>query len=216
MRALPAAVTLMDQARARKHDTDLGNRLTDPASGLLGRDAVLTVIGLQNAGKVPDCGAPAREQVTGLAGAGDAGIGTVILIRDHEYACQDRGARRVREDRAAAVNLAGDMRAIGLMEPGDWPMALMITNHLIRGADALHSAGFGDGAGIVIRLPGRVLTGGRAAAMEAAGAASQIPADCNPEVYDEGFWSRVDAWAGQFGLTGPAAIMPASEVPGTE
>jgi hypothetical protein len=32
-------------------------------------------------------------------------------------------------------------------------------------------------------------------------AASQIPADCNPEVYDEGFWSRVDVWAGQFGLT---------------
>jgi hypothetical protein len=32
-------------------------------------------------------------------------------------------------------------------------------------------------------------------------AASQIPADCNPEVDDEGFWSRVDVWAGQFGLT---------------
>jgi len=32
-------------------------------------------------------------------------------------------------------------------------------------------------------------------------AASQIPADCNPEVYDEGSWSRVDVWAGQFGLT---------------
>jgi hypothetical protein len=103
----------MDQARARKHDTDLGNRLTDQASGLLGRHAVLTVIGLQNAGKVPDCGAPAREQVTGLAGAGDAGIGTVILIRDHEYVCQDRGARRVREDPAAAVSLAGEMRAMG-------------------------------------------------------------------------------------------------------
>jgi hypothetical protein len=43
----------------------------------------------------------------------------------------------------------------------------------------------------VIGLPGRVLTGGRAAAIEAAGAASQIPADCNPEMYDEGFWSRV-------------------------
>jgi hypothetical protein len=44
--------------------------------------------------------------------------------------------------------------------------------------------------------------------------ASQIPADCNPEVYDEGFWSRVDAWVGQFGRTGPAAIVQASEVPG--
>jgi hypothetical protein len=55
---------------------------------------------------------------------------------------------------------------------------------------------------------------GRAAALEAAGAASQIPADCDPEVYDEGFWSRVDAWAGQFGLTGPIGIVQASEVPG--
>ena len=119
MRALPVAVTLTDQARARKHDTDLGNRLTDPAFGLLGRDAVLTVIGLQNAGKLPDCGAPAREQVIDLAGAGDAGIGTVILIRDHEYVCEDRGARRVGEDPAAPVNLAGEMRAMGLMEPED-------------------------------------------------------------------------------------------------
>ena len=67
--ALRVAVTLTDQARAWKHDTDLGNHLTDPAFGLLGRDAVLTVIGLQNAEKRPDCGTPAREQVTGLAGA---------------------------------------------------------------------------------------------------------------------------------------------------
>jgi hypothetical protein len=36
----------MDQARAWKHDTDLGDRMTDPAFGPLGRDAVLTVIGL--------------------------------------------------------------------------------------------------------------------------------------------------------------------------
>jgi hypothetical protein len=28
----------MDQARTWKHDTDLGNRLTDQAFGLLGRD----------------------------------------------------------------------------------------------------------------------------------------------------------------------------------
>jgi hypothetical protein len=73
VRALPVAVTLMDQALARKHDTDLGNRLTDQALGLFGRDAVLTVVGLQNAGKRPDCGAPAREQVIDLAGAGTPG-----------------------------------------------------------------------------------------------------------------------------------------------
>ena len=44
--------------------------------------------------------------------------------------------------------------------------------------------------------------------------ASQIPADCHPEVYDEGFWSRVNAWAGRFGLTGPAGIVQASGVAG--
>jgi hypothetical protein len=31
----------------------------------------------------------------------------------------------------------------------------------------------------------------------------QIPADCNPEVYDKGFCSRTDGWAGQFGLADP-------------
>ena len=104
MRALPAAVTLMDQACAWKHDTDLGNRLTDQAFGL--------------------------------------------LIRDREYVCEDWGARRVREDPAAAVDLAGEMRAMGLMEP------------------------------------------------------------------DEGFWSRMDAWAGQLGLTVPVDSVQASEIPG--
>jgi hypothetical protein len=33
-------------------------------------------------------------------------------------------------------------------------------------------------------------------------------------VYDEGCRSRVDVWAGRLGLTGPAAIMQACEVPG--
>jgi hypothetical protein len=119
VRALSAALTLIDHARAWKHDTGLGSRLTDPAFGLLGRDAVLAIIGLQKAGKLPDCGASAREQVIDLAGAGDAGIGTVIFIRDHEYVCEDRGARRVREDPAVAVNLADEIHAMGLMEPED-------------------------------------------------------------------------------------------------
>jgi hypothetical protein len=70
MRALPVALALMDQARAWKHDEDLSNRLTGQAAGLPGHDGVLTIIGPQNAGKLPDCGAPAREQVTGLAEAG--------------------------------------------------------------------------------------------------------------------------------------------------
>ena len=60
-----------------------------------------------------------------MAGAGDAGIGTVILIGDHEYVFEDRGARRVREDPAAPVNLAGEMRATGLMEPEDGPAGIV-------------------------------------------------------------------------------------------
>jgi hypothetical protein len=65
--------------------------------------------------KLPHCGTPAREQVIDLAGAGDAEIGTVILIRDHPYVGEDRGARRVREDPAAPVNPVGEMRAMGLI-----------------------------------------------------------------------------------------------------
>ena len=119
MRALPVSLKLMDQARAWKHDTDLSNRLIDQAAGLLGHDAVVTIIGLRNAGKLANCGTPVWERFTGLAEAGDAGIAAVILSRDHECVCEDRGARRVREDPAARpadpVNLAGEMRAIGLI-----------------------------------------------------------------------------------------------------
>ena len=61
-------------------------------------------------------------------------------------------------------------------------------------------------------LPAAVTLDGPGPCVE--GAASQIPADCNPEVHGEGFWSRVDARAGQPGLTGPAGIVQASEVPG--
>ncbi len=59
VRALPVALKLMGQARAWKHDMDLGDRLTDQAASLLGHDAVVTVIGLQNAGKLANCGTPA-------------------------------------------------------------------------------------------------------------------------------------------------------------
>jgi hypothetical protein len=113
VRVPPVALTLLDQVRAWKHDTDLGNRLTDQTLGLLGRGAVLMIIGLQDAGNLPDWGTPGREQ-----------------------------------------------------------------------------------------FPGRVLTGGRAAIIETAEAASQIPADHNPGVYDEGCWSCADAWASQLGLAG--------------
>ncbi len=83
-RALPAVLKLVDQARARKHGTDLGNRLTDQAFGLLGRDAILTVIGLQNAvydegfwsrvdawaGQLGPTGPAGIVQASGVPGAG--------------------------------------------------------------------------------------------------------------------------------------------------
>jgi hypothetical protein len=116
----------MDQVGAWEHDTDLDNRLTDQAAGLFGRDAVLAISRLQNAGNRPDCRTPAREQ-----------------------------------------------------------------------------------------LAGRVLTEGRAAVIEAAEAARQIPADHNPEVYDEGCWSRRGRLGRPARPCRHAAIMQASEVPGT-
>jgi len=116
VRALPVPLKLMDRTPAWKQDKDLRNRLTDQAAGLLGRDALLAIIGLQNAGKLPDCGTPAWEQFIDLAEARDVDIATVILIRDREYVCEDRITRRVREGRPAdPVSLAGEMRAIGLM-----------------------------------------------------------------------------------------------------
>jgi|HubBroStandDraft_6_1064221.scaffolds.fasta_scaffold1151581_2 hypothetical protein len=81
-------------------------------------------------------------------------------------------------------------------------MALTITNHQIRSTDTPHTAELGDGGRTMTWLDGRGLTEGQAA-IETAGAASQIPADCHPEVYHEESWSRVDAWAGPLGLTGP-------------
>ena len=47
-------------------------------------------------------------------------------------------------------------------------MALTITNHLIRRADAQHGVGFGDGEWPVTWLPGRMLAKGHAAAVEPA------------------------------------------------
>jgi hypothetical protein len=93
-------------------------------------------------------------------------------------------------------------------------MALTITNHLIRSADTRHAAEFGDGGWTVIWLSGRVLTEGQAAVMAVAGAASQIPADCGPEVYDEASGPAWTPGPGQLGLAGPAAIMQASGAPG--
>ena len=112
-KALCVALKLLDQADNR----DLSMRLTDDATRLLGPDAILTIIELQKAGKLPQCATPAWDQFMEMAAAGDVEMATVILIRDREYVCEDRVAERVRQDAAAAepVNLADELRAMGLM-----------------------------------------------------------------------------------------------------
>lgn len=71
MRALSVSVKPVDQGRAWRHDKDVADCLTDLGAGPIGH-AVLTVIRLQNARKLPECGTLAWEKFIGPAGAGDA------------------------------------------------------------------------------------------------------------------------------------------------
>jgi hypothetical protein len=94
-------------------------------------------------------------------------------------------------------------------------MALTITNHLIRSADTAYTDELGDGGGSVAWLPGRVLTQGRAVAIETAGGGQPDPGRWRPG----GVRRRVLVPRGRLGRPvrpyGPAAVMQASEVPGT-
>ena len=119
-RPVAVALKLLDQAaRAWPYNKDLTSRLTREATELLGPDAILTIFELQKAGKLPECGTPEWTRFIEMAQAGDVEIATVILIRDHEYVCDDRVAERVRQDAptppAEPVRLADEMRAMGLM-----------------------------------------------------------------------------------------------------
>ena len=93
---------------------------------------------------------------------------------------------------------------------------LTITGKLIRSADTRHTAELvhleaGD-AWRVSWLPRRLMDkDAAAAAMSIAAAVGRIPADCDPEVYDDQFWTRVDAWAAELGITGHDAVVRASE-----
>ena len=93
-------------------------------------------------------------------------------------------------------------------------MALTITDHPIRSADAPHTAGLGDGGGTVTWLPGRVLTGGRAAAVETAGAGQPGPGRLQPGGVRRGVLVPRGRLGRPARPCGPAAIMQASEVPG--
>ena len=97
-------------------------------------------------------------------------------------------------------------------------MALTITARLIRSADTPHTAELTGQADAdswrVSWLPDRRLTRAPAeAAMSIAAAIGQMPSDCDPELYDDTFWTRVDAWAAELGLPGPDAVVRAIEPP---
>jgi hypothetical protein len=97
-------------------------------------------------------------------------------------------------------------------------LALTITDRLIRSADTPHVAeltGRADADGWRVSwLPDRLLTRAQAeVAMSIAEAAGQMPSDCDPELYDDTFWTRVDAWAAELGLAGPDAVARAIEPP---
>ena len=64
-------------------------------------------------------------------------------------------------------------------------------------------------------LPGRVLTRDQAeAAMSIAELVGQISPAAGPEAYDDDtFWSHVDSWAAELGLSGANAVVRASEPP---
>jgi hypothetical protein len=95
-------------------------------------------------------------------------------------------------------------------------VTLTITSRIIRSPATRHIAELVQGSAEwrVSWLPARPLAQDQAvAAMELAEAVGQIPADCDPEVYDEGFWSRVDALAAKLGMSASAAVGRASKSP---
>jgi hypothetical protein len=105
-----------------------------------------------------------------------------------------------------------------LPRPGGWQAVLTITDRAIRSTVTPHAAErAGEGGWRVSWLAGRVLSAGQAqAAMLIAEAACYLDADCDPELYDPGFWSHLDAWAAQLGMPGPAALAQAAAVPAAE
>ena len=102
-------------------------------------------------------------------------------------------------------------------------MVLTITGQVIRSPYTAHTATAwpvpvpGEPTlWTVTWLPGRNLTRGQAvAAMELAEAVGQIAPDAGPEAYSPGLWQRLDSWAAELGLTGPDAVVRASESPVT-
>jgi hypothetical protein len=93
-------------------------------------------------------------------------------------------------------------------------VSLTITPRLMRSTHTAHTARPCGAGWTVSWLPGRVLTRSQAvAAMNIAEAAGAIPASAGPEVLTDAFWLQVDGLAAGLGLSGPAAVVRASEPP---
>jgi hypothetical protein len=91
-------------------------------------------------------------------------------------------------------------------------MALTITNHLIRSADTPYPAKLCDGRWTLTWLAARVLTEGQAAT-KTAQADSNIPANDDPEVHDEGSGPARTPGRASSVFADSAAVMQAPEVP---
>ncbi len=94
-------------------------------------------------------------------------------------------------------------------------MALTITEDVMRSPETAHTAKHaGEGYWLVSWLPGRTFTQSQATtAMMIAQWVGRIPAGAAPEAYGDAFWRRVDGWAAELDLTGPRAVVLASESP---
>jgi hypothetical protein len=100
-------------------------------------------------------------------------------------------------------------------------MTLTITDRLICSDLTHHTAklvGQGDAAGWRVSwLPGQTLTLSQAeAAMNLAEAFSGMSAHRDLEVWNDGFWPRVERWAAQLGMNASLAEAIIKSMPRTE
>jgi hypothetical protein len=88
-------------------------------------------------------------------------------------------------------------------------MGTTITDQLMRSTDTAHTAKHTDAGWEVTWLPGRVLD--RNQAVTAMTIASYVGRGVG--LHDDPVWPHIEGWAAELGLTGPRAVVLASEPP---
>lgn len=97
------ALRLIDQsARAWQLDREYSFARHSEAVRLLGPDAVLAILNLQEAGKFPMCGTPEWGRLVDLAEDGKVTVGPVFLIGDEDYMCEAAVEARIRNKTAVS------------------------------------------------------------------------------------------------------------------